>query len=259
MDKALKAGVMKKLLHLVVAANLLAYAMHAQILSGVLLGNGASGGGGGITFKQAAHSFFDNGGHSTYGFTPLSSTSLLCISGNGLSTSDTITAITDSHNGSWTRIDGVYDGSTDTIVFCVKNSTSSAITITPTLNPSPDLAIFVIVEFSGVNSTFPGTLGSHSNGTHTTGTGVDINTSGSVSASSGDVILVCSGNFAVGTWVVGATNPPGITMADQFGSGGTGNTGVAYAILGGSYSAVVGLNPGSVADQGGTIGFQLPH
>ncbi len=243
---------MRLLLSLLLATTLTSQTVavkHRVVASG-------GGGGGGVVFKQSVS--FASGG-STQSFTPLSSSSVLCAAANtGNPITSNVSAISDSVNGSWTVVDSNDASFSSLRVFCVKNTTTSAITITYTQVGS---TVVLVGEWSSVNASFPGTLASHANAQLLAGTAVDANT-GTVTGSSGDEIVVFGGNYyAVTTWAAGATNPAGITTGAHLNQGtGNGNIGLFYANLSGSYSAAVGVNPGAaVINYTNVIGFTLPH
>ncbi len=225
------------------------------------------GGGGGpavVTYKQATHTVYNNGGASTFSFTPIANPSVICAAGGAVEAATTLTGVSDSANGAWTSVDAQHGGSFAAIaLFCVKNTTTSTITITWTVSAPGGHAS--IIEVNGANSSFPGTIASHANGALTTGTAADINTSSAnISGALNDGVLMFTYNYyGVTTWAAGATNPSGVTIpATGVSNNGTGSDNIAgaYSILTGTYSAAVGMNPGSgVSDFGTIVAVDIPH
>lgn len=212
----------------------------------------------GVTFQQAV-GFTNSGGTQT--FTPQANPSLLCVASNDANPlTSNVTAVSDSHNGSWTSIVSNDAAFSSLIAFCVKNTTTSAITITYTSAGGTGV---VVVEMVGANASFPASLPSTANGQLLSGTAADANTSGSVTGGAGDAILVFGGNYyGVTSWAAGATNPSGITLAAQQNIPGAGNDNVVgfYALLSGSYSALAGVNPGTgITNYTNVIAFAIPH
>lgn len=167
----------------------------------------------------------------------------------------TLSSVSGSRNGSYTLIDSSALTFSSTKAFYVKNTTTLSEVITITFSTSASWAAEVIEVAGSDTSTSSSMIGTHGVGTNTTSG--NINTTGNITGSSGDLILAATGNYYTGTWSVGATNPSGMAEVNHR-NGGTGaaNVMLSAATLSGSYAAKVG-NATTGTVYGNTIGVQI--
>lgn len=167
--------------------------------------------------------------------------------------------IADGGSNTFTEVDHLNPGTAQIWAFYAKNLVGSGSTLAFTASGSTEWAV-VVLEFSGVDTTTA--LGGFANGTNTSNSpGVDIvSASLSAAGASGDAVVCGVSNYYTATMVVGSTNPSGMAVpTGAFHNNGDSlaNAAACYAILSGSYSAAVSMNPGASNTYGHVVGFVL--